>query len=152
MMLQSQERKSELKRGRDCEEGNDGEREEIGPLPAEITKPSRKKRGNLIFIVRKSRRSRSCMFLENQYFFSTALAYEQVYLDSLPSAEMYERSYMHRDIITQIVCTRSSSSSYLHVLYVPSVPFVVLCTAGLTSWSRLVRMAMLSSGRSKSRG
>lgn len=49
-MLQSQERKSELKRGRDCEEGNDGEREEIGPLPAEITKPFRKKRGNLILL------------------------------------------------------------------------------------------------------
>ena len=36
----------------------------------------------------------------------TALAYEQVYLENLPSAEMYERSYMHRDVITHTICTR----------------------------------------------
>ena len=35
-----------------------------------------------------------------------ALAYEQVYLENLPNAQMYERSYMHRDVITHTICTR----------------------------------------------
>lgn len=29
-------------------------------------------------------------------------AYEQLYLDALPCADMYERSYMHRDVVTHI--------------------------------------------------
>ena len=35
------------------------------------------------------------------------LAFEQVYLDSLPSGEMYEKSYMHRDWVTHLVVTAS---------------------------------------------
>ncbi len=31
------------------------------------------------------------------------LAFEQVYLDSMPCAQMYEKSYMHRDDITCVV-------------------------------------------------
>ena len=42
---------------------------------------------------------------------NTVLPYEKVYLDSLPSAEMYEKSYMHRDVITHVVCTKSVSVS-----------------------------------------
>jgi len=34
------------------------------------------------------------------------LKHEQLYLDNLPSAESYERSYMHRDVITHIVVTK----------------------------------------------
>jgi len=34
------------------------------------------------------------------------LPYEKVYLDNLPCAEMYEKSYMHRDVITQTTCTK----------------------------------------------
>ena len=34
------------------------------------------------------------------------LPFERVYLDNLPSAEMYERSYMHRDIVTHVICTK----------------------------------------------
>uniref|UniRef100_A0A8C5B717 peptidylprolyl isomerase n=1 Tax=Gadus morhua TaxID=8049 RepID=A0A8C5B717_GADMO len=37
----------------------------------------------------------------------TLLEYERVYLDNLPSALMYERSYMHRDVISQIVCSKT---------------------------------------------
>ena len=33
------------------------------------------------------------------------LAFEQVYLDSMPSASMYEKSYMHRDDITCVAVT-----------------------------------------------
>uniref|UniRef100_A0AAV2IW90 peptidylprolyl isomerase n=1 Tax=Knipowitschia caucasica TaxID=637954 RepID=A0AAV2IW90_KNICA len=35
------------------------------------------------------------------------LEFEHVYLDNLPSAAMYERSYMHRDVITHIVCSKT---------------------------------------------
>ena len=38
---------------------------------------------------------------------STVLPFEKVFLENLPSAEMYERSYMHRDVVTHTVCTRS---------------------------------------------
>jgi len=31
------------------------------------------------------------------------LKFESIYLDELPSAEMYERSYMHRDVVSQVV-------------------------------------------------
>ncbi|MFS7915396.1 putative peptidylprolyl isomerase transcription factor WD40-like family [Helianthus anomalus] len=30
------------------------------------------------------------------------LQFEQAYLDSLPSANMYEKSYMHRDVVTHV--------------------------------------------------
>lgn len=33
------------------------------------------------------------------------LPHEKLYLESLPSAESYERSYMHRDIITNCLVT-----------------------------------------------
>ena len=39
-------------------------------------------------------------------FFYAVLPYEKVYLDGLPCAEMYEKSYMHRDIITHVLCTK----------------------------------------------
>ena len=40
------------------------------------------------------------------YFFYAVLPYEKVYRDGLPCAEMYEKSYMHRDIITHVLCTK----------------------------------------------
>lgn len=36
----------------------------------------------------------------------TVLEYEQVYIDNLPCCECYEKSYMHRDVITHIVVTK----------------------------------------------
>lgn len=35
------------------------------------------------------------------------LPYERVYLENLPNAESYEKSYMHRDIITHVVSTKT---------------------------------------------
>lgn len=35
------------------------------------------------------------------------LEFEHLYVDALPCAEMYERSYMHRDAITKIVFTKN---------------------------------------------
>ncbi|KAI2537655.1 PPWD1 isoform 14 [Pan troglodytes] len=59
---------------------NDEENEErwVGPLPVEATLAKKRK----------------------------VLEFERVYLDNLPSASMYERSYMHRDVITHVVCTK----------------------------------------------
>ena len=33
------------------------------------------------------------------------LEFERVYLESLPAAEMYEKSYMHRDVVTDVIVT-----------------------------------------------
>ena len=33
------------------------------------------------------------------------LQHEKLFLDDLPSAEMYERSFMHRDVVTQTLVT-----------------------------------------------
>ncbi|XP_013778129.1 peptidylprolyl isomerase domain and WD repeat-containing protein 1-like [Limulus polyphemus] len=49
----------------------------IGPLPSEAVKPKKVK----------------------------VLEFENVYLDNLPCAESYEKSYMHRDVITHVVST-----------------------------------------------
>lgn len=35
------------------------------------------------------------------------LEYEKLYLENLPDTECYEKSYMHRDVITQIVATKT---------------------------------------------
>lgn len=50
----------------------------IGPLPEEAVKTKKRK----------------------------ILEYEQVYLDNLPNAEAYEKSYMHRDVVTHIAVSK----------------------------------------------
>ncbi|KAM6188178.1 LOW QUALITY PROTEIN: peptidylprolyl isomerase domain and WD repeat-containing protein 1-like [Sarcoramphus papa] len=37
----------------------------------------------------------------------TVLEFEHVYLENLPCASMYECSYMHRDVITHVACTKT---------------------------------------------
>ncbi|KAF5881916.1 peptidylprolyl isomerase domain and WD repeat-containing protein 1 [Clarias magur] len=62
------------------DEGEDEEEDAwVGPLPTEAA-PTKKRK---------------------------VLEYERVYLDNLPSAVMYERSYMHRDVITHLACTKT---------------------------------------------
>ncbi len=34
------------------------------------------------------------------------LEYEEVYLDSLPNAEYYERSFMHRETVTHVAVAK----------------------------------------------
>lgn len=36
------------------------------------------------------------------------LPFEKTYIDSLPSANMYERSFMHRDLVTHISVAKSA--------------------------------------------
>lgn len=43
-------------------------------------------------------------------FYFAVLEYEQAYIDNLPVCECYEKSYMHRDVITHIVVTKLVSS------------------------------------------
>ncbi|XP_071322219.1 peptidylprolyl isomerase domain and WD repeat-containing protein 1 [Trachinotus anak] len=74
----------ELKRKADENQDGDGNGNEeadewVGPMPSEATKAKKRK----------------------------VLEYERVYLDNLPSAAMYERSYMHRDVITHLVCSKT---------------------------------------------
>ncbi|BFY99385.1 hypothetical protein BsWGS_02425 [Bradybaena similaris] len=57
----------------------DSEDDWIGPNPNEAVKPKKQK----------------------------TLAFEKVYLDSLPSAEYYEKSYMHRDVISHVAVSKS---------------------------------------------
>ncbi|KAK2707823.1 hypothetical protein QYM36_015492 [Artemia franciscana] len=66
----------------DDENGQNYETEEefIGPLPTEAEPPAKKKK---------------------------VLKFESIYLDNLPSSEMYEKSYMHRDVVTHLVLTRT---------------------------------------------
>ncbi|CAG5055808.1 unnamed protein product [Parnassius apollo] len=53
----------------------------IGPMPSEAAKPKPKKR--------------------------KVLEFESLYLENLPSSETYERSYMHRDVVTHVVVTKT---------------------------------------------
>lgn len=43
---------------------------------------------------------------------TTALAHEKLYLQMLPNCQMYERSFMHRDVVTHVIFTE-----YRHPLY-----------------------------------
>ncbi|PSN40014.1 Peptidylprolyl isomerase domain and WD repeat-containing protein 1 [Blattella germanica] len=61
----------------------------VGPLPSEAAKPKKVK----------------------------VLKHEQLYLGNLPSAESYERSYMHRDVITHIVVTKSDADTNKVYIY-----------------------------------
>lgn len=51
----------------------------VGPLPSEAVKTKKRK----------------------------VLEYEQVYIDNLPSADRYEKSYMHRDVLTHCAVTKT---------------------------------------------
>lgn len=53
----------------------------IGPMPSEAAKPKPKKR--------------------------KVLEFESLYIDNLPSSETYEFSYMHRDVVTHVVVTKT---------------------------------------------
>ncbi|GAB5566912.1 peptidylprolyl isomerase domain and WD repeat-containing protein 1 isoform X2 [Prionailurus iriomotensis] len=88
---------------------NEEENEErwVGPLPVEATL-AKKRKGSYSDRHRASwnLRPQTGKFqtrLKNQM----VLEFERVYLENLPSASMYERSYMHRDVITHVVCTKT---------------------------------------------
>ena len=45
-------------------------------------------------------------YLNVEWFFFVVLEFEQVYLDNLPNAESYEKSYMHRDVVTHLAVAK----------------------------------------------
>jgi peptidylprolyl isomerase domain and WD repeat-containing protein 1 len=47
------------------------------------------------------------------------LEFEKQYLDALPSGQMYERSYMHRDTVTHVVVSVRSSAPSLPLSFSP---------------------------------
>jgi peptidylprolyl isomerase domain and WD repeat-containing protein 1 len=52
---------------------------------------------------------------------SAALKFENLYMNQLPSAELYEKSYMHRDVVTHLTWTKTdfliSASADGHVKF-----------------------------------
>ncbi|KAJ3605830.1 hypothetical protein NHX12_027874 [Muraenolepis orangiensis] len=67
--------------GNGGEEGGGGEEDDewVGPMPNEASQAKKRK----------------------------VLEYERLYLNNLPSAAMYEKSYMHRDVISHLVCSKT---------------------------------------------
>lgn len=51
---------------------------------------------------------KTCNTVENfeLTLYYIALAYEKLYLEHLPNADMYEKSYMHRDVLNQVAVTK----------------------------------------------
>ncbi|KAK7099694.1 peptidylprolyl isomerase domain and WD repeat-containing protein 1-like isoform X2 [Littorina saxatilis] len=79
---QSNTTKEEFKKPKSSGDDSKAEIEEeewVGPLPSEAAKPKKKK----------------------------VLEFEQVYLGSLPTAQYYETSYMHRDTITHLAVAKN---------------------------------------------
>ncbi len=59
------------------------------------------------------------LFIEYNLVFlilHSVLPYEKMYLDNLPCAEMYQTSYMHRDVITHITPTKSVHLCYSTIM------------------------------------
>ncbi|XP_043225175.1 peptidylprolyl isomerase domain and WD repeat-containing protein 1-like isoform X2 [Amphibalanus amphitrite] len=89
-------RKSEApKRSHDEAEADAGEDDDgwIGPMPSEAAPVKKQK----------------------------VLEFEEVYLENLPSTDCYEKSFMHRDVVTHLVCTKTdfivTASSDGHVKF-----------------------------------
>lgn len=47
-----------------------------------------------------------CVHADDIMLFVAVLPYEKIYLDNIPSAESYEQSYMHRDVISHVFVTK----------------------------------------------
>jgi peptidylprolyl isomerase domain and WD repeat-containing protein 1 len=72
----------------DDSDSNDGEDDVVGPpRPTDVDRSDPEHDGS---VPRKKRRQ---------------LEFEQLFLGNLPSCEMYEKSYMHRDVVTDVLVT-----------------------------------------------
>lgn len=47
----------------------------------------------------------NCTTLNKLNIIISVLEFEKVYLNNIPSAESYEKSFMHRDVISHILVT-----------------------------------------------
>lgn len=78
-----------LKRSADASVDDDSD-DDFGPMPATATAVEAVED---VKLVKKARKT---------------LPFEKTYIDSLPSAAMYERSFMHRDLVTHISVAKSA--------------------------------------------
>lgn len=86
----------------DKSEGDDDNDEWIGPLPTEAV-PQKKRKGE----IKQSHCKISIVHTNFLFNLKTVLQYEKLYLENLPDAECYEKSYMHRDVITHVVVSKT---------------------------------------------
>lgn len=70
-----------------------------------IEKSSTRKRCNIESISASAKKS---LFNQNILFkkFYLELEHEEIYLRSIPSSFQYEKSFMHRDVVTQVFSTK----------------------------------------------
>ena len=78
-----------LKRAADAPADDDSD-DDFGPMPAAAQSAEAV---DDVKVVKKARKT---------------LPFEKTYIDSLPSATMYERSFMHRDLVTHISVAKSA--------------------------------------------
>lgn len=100
--MSDEEVQSESSRKREHDEAKNSSEDEgwVGPLPSEAV-PVKKRKGT-------SSKRDSNSFNEFIIFYSIlVLEFEKLYLENLPDAECYEKSYMHRDVVSHVVCTKS---------------------------------------------
>jgi len=86
---------SDRKRAAEEDSVND---EVIGPIPVS-EEPSKKKQKGLAFLTLSCALFRICITL-------VVLQFEKMYLENIPSGAMYEKSFMHRDVVTQVLVTK----------------------------------------------
>ncbi|CAG9795493.1 unnamed protein product [Diatraea saccharalis] len=75
--MSAEKRPAGAENSEDADEGDGW----IGPMPSEAVKSKPKKR--------------------------KVLEFESLYVENLPSSETYERSYMHRDVVTHVIVTKT---------------------------------------------
>ena len=90
-------------RKRSAEEEDGADDEVIGPMPVVEEQPAKKKQKGYNY---HCLLQRGCTLFRNWFFVFTVLQFEKMYLENIPSAAMYEKSFMHRDVVTQAVVTR----------------------------------------------
>lgn len=86
----------------DDDESNDGW---IGPLPTDAA-PVKKRKGICHLLIILPFIQFTC-YKWDFFSFTVVLEYEKLYVENLPDAECYEKSYMHRDVITHVVVTKT---------------------------------------------
>ncbi len=81
-----------MKRGID-DENDEGD---IGPLPVSELPSSRSNASNENDDLQGGKKKRK----------KNGQEFQRLFLDNLPSAQMYERSFMHRDVVSHVITTR----------------------------------------------
>lgn len=79
----------------------------VGPLPpSESSKVAPKKRKGNITAWISLLLINFCCFPIGTALVYLVLQFEETYLRNIPTAEAYEKSFMHRDVVTHVVCTQ----------------------------------------------